>query len=103
MQAWPGLTAQRLSTATARTHLPMLPVAVSRRLEHERPSAGAGADPPRLCVFTTVALLAWLIGPTVVAAFALLGFIAYLRARRDGLRSSRCILRDTRLVLGYLA
>ena len=53
-------------------------------------------------MFTTVALLAWLIGPLVVAAFAGLGFAGYLRARRRGLRSSQCILRDTRLVLAYL-
>ena len=61
-----------------------------------------GHDPLRLCVFTTVALLAWLIGPLVVAGLAALGFAGYLRARRAGLTSSRCILRDTRLVLGYL-
>jgi len=53
-------------------------------------------------VFTTVALLAWVIGPMVVLGFAALGFAGYLRARRAGLTSSRCILRDTRLVLGYL-
>ena len=64
--------------------------------------ARAAADPLRLCVFTTVALLAWLVGPVVVVALAALGFVAYLRARRAGLTSSRCILRDTRLVLGYL-
>jgi len=60
------------------------------------------ADPLRLCVLTTVALLTWLIGPAVVAGLAVLGFIAYLRARRAGLASSRCVLRDTRLVLAYL-
>ena len=36
-------------------------------------------------------------------AFAALGFAGYLRARRAGLTRSRCVLRDTRLVLGYLA
>ncbi len=78
---------------------------MSRRQEkqHQRPGAATAADPLRLCVFPTVALLAWLLGPVVVAAFAGLGFAAYLRARRAGLTSSRCILRDTRLVLGYLA
>jgi hypothetical protein len=60
-------------------------------------------DPLRLCVFTTVALLAWLAGPLAVAGFALLGLLGYLRARRAGLRRSRCFLRDTRLVIGYLA
>jgi hypothetical protein len=66
-------------------------------------SAAATYDPLRLCVFTTVALLAWLIGPAVVVAFAALGFAGYARARRAGLTRSKCLLRDTRLVLGYLA
>jgi hypothetical protein len=60
-------------------------------------------DPLRLCVFTTVALLTWLLGPAVVVAFAGLGLAGYLRARRAGLTRSTCVLRDTRLVLGYLA
>ena len=60
-------------------------------------------DPLRLCVFTTVALLTWVLGPAVVVAFAALGFTGYLRARRAGLTRSKCVLRDTRLVLGYLA
>jgi hypothetical protein len=66
-------------------------------------SAAATYDPLRLCVFTTVALLTWLIGPAVVVAFAALGFAGYVRARRAGLTRSKCLLRDTRLVLGYLA
>ena len=68
------------------------------------PDAGAVAayDPLRLCVFTTLALLTWLLGPAVVVAFATLGFVGYLKARRAGLSRSRCVLRDTRLVLGYL-
>jgi hypothetical protein len=53
-------------------------------------------DPLRLCVFATVALLAWLFGPFAVLGFAALGFAGYWRARRAGLR-------DTRLVLSYLA
>jgi hypothetical protein len=65
-------------------------------------SASATYDPLRLCVFTTVALLTWVIGPAVVVAFAGLGFAGYLRARRAGLTRSKCVLRDTRLVLGYL-
>jgi hypothetical protein len=65
-------------------------------------SAAATYDPLRLCVFTTVALLTWLIGPAVVVAFAALGFAGYVRARRAGLTRSKCLLRDTRLVLGYL-
>ena len=59
-------------------------------------------DPLRLCVYATVALIAWLLGPFAVLGFAALGFIGYLRARRDGLRRSKCVLRDTRLVLTYL-
>ena len=65
-------------------------------------SASAPYDPLRLCVYATVALLAWLLGPLAVAGFAALGFAGYLRARRAGLTRSKCVLRDTRLVLGYL-
>lgn len=60
-------------------------------------------DPLRLCVYATVALLAWILGPLAVAGFAALGFAGYWRARRAGLTRSRCVLRDTRLVLSYLA
>lgn len=60
-------------------------------------------DPLRLCIFTTVALLGWVIGPFALAFFAALGFVGYWRARRAGLTRSRCLLRDTRLVLAYLA
>lgn len=60
-------------------------------------------DPLRLCVYATIALIAWLLGPWAVAGFAVLGFAGYWRARRAGLTRSRCFLRDTRLVLGYLA
>jgi len=63
----------------------------------------AGTDPLRLCVFATVALLGWLGGPFAVAVFAALGLAGYVRARRAGLQRSRCVLRDTRLVIGYLA
>lgn len=59
-------------------------------------------DPVRLCVYATVALLAWLIGPIAVVGFAVLGFVGYWRARRAGLDRSKCVLRDTRLVLAYL-
>jgi hypothetical protein len=37
-----------------------------------------------------------------VLAFAGLGFAGYWRARRAGLTRSKCLLRDTRLVLAYL-
>jgi hypothetical protein len=59
-------------------------------------------DPLRLCIFATVALLAWLAGPFAVLFFAGLGVAGYVRARRAGLEKSRCLLRDTRLVLAYL-
>ena len=60
-------------------------------------------DPLRLCVYATIALLAWVFGPLAVLGFAALGFAGYWRARRAGLTRSKCVLRDTRLVLGYLA
>nr|WP_236667257.1 hypothetical protein [Nonomuraea sp. K271] len=56
-----------------------------------------------MCVYATVALLAWLLGPWAVLGFAVLGFAGYWRARRAGLTRSKCLLRDTRLVLAYLA
>ncbi|NUP01180.1 MAG: hypothetical protein HOV96_21040 [Nonomuraea sp.] len=59
-------------------------------------------DPLRLCVYATVALLAWLLGPWAVLGFAALGFAGYWKARRAGLTRSKCLLRDTRLVLAYL-
>ena len=59
-------------------------------------------DPLRLCIFATVALLGWLLGPFALLFFAGLGFVGYLKARRAGLTHSKCLLRDTRLVLGYL-
>ena len=59
-------------------------------------------DPLRLCIFATVALLGWLLGPFALMFFAALGFLGYARARRVGLTHSKCVLRDTRLVLGYL-
>jgi hypothetical protein len=59
-------------------------------------------DPLRLCVYATIALLAWILGPIAVVGFAALGFVGYVRARRAGLTRSRCVLRDTRLVLAYL-
>ncbi|MEW9554564.1 hypothetical protein [Nonomuraea sp. NPDC050783] len=59
-------------------------------------------DPLKLCVYATVALLAWLLGPWTVLAFAALGFAGYWKARRAGLTRSKCLLRDTRLVLAYL-
>ena len=60
-------------------------------------------DPLRLCVFATIALLGWVLGPVALLGFAALAIVGYARARRDGLLRSRCRLGDTRLVLGYLA
>ncbi len=59
-------------------------------------------DPLRLCIFATIALLGWLLGPFALLFFAGLGFLGYVKARRAGLTRSKCFLRDTRLVLGYL-
>jgi hypothetical protein len=59
-------------------------------------------DPLRLCIYATIALLGWLLGPVALVGFAVLGFAGYWRARRAGLTRSKCFLRDTRLVLTYL-
>lgn len=59
-------------------------------------------DPLRLCVFATIALLGWVLGPVALLGFAVLAIVGYARARRDGLLRSRCKLGDTRLVLLYL-
>ena len=67
------------------------------------PAGEAPYDPLRLCIFATVALLGWLLGPVALLFFAGLGFVGYWQARRAGLTRSKCFLRDTRLVLGYLA
>lgn len=60
-------------------------------------------DPLPLCVYTTVALLAWIFTPALAAAvFGAVAFHAYWKAWRAGLRRSDCILRDPRLVMLYL-
>ena len=60
-------------------------------------------DPIRLCVYTTIALLAWLVSPPVMLmAMSALGIVGYLRAMRAGLTRSKCVLREPRLVLVYL-
>lgn len=59
-------------------------------------------DPLRLCIFATVALLGWLLGPFALVGFAVLGLVGYTKAFRAGLTRSKCFLRDTRLVIGYL-
>jgi hypothetical protein len=60
-------------------------------------------DPIRFCVYTTVALLAWLVSPPVmVMAMSGLGLWTYWRAVRAGLTRSKCVLRNPKLVLLYL-
>jgi hypothetical protein len=59
-------------------------------------------DPLRLCVFATVALLGWVLGPVALLGFSVLAIVGYAKARRGGLLRSRCKLGDTRLVLLYL-
>jgi hypothetical protein len=59
-------------------------------------------DPLHWCVFATVSLLTWALGPAVLLLFSGAGLIAYGRAWSRGRRHSRCLLRDTRLVLLYL-
>jgi hypothetical protein len=76
-----------------------------RIVEPDRAESGAPTpyDPLRLCIFATVALLGWVLGPLALAFFAVLGIVGYTRARRAGLLRSRCLLGDTRNVLAYLA
>jgi hypothetical protein len=69
----------------------------------EQSGAPTPYDPLRLCIFATVALLGWVLGPLALAFFAVLGIVGYSRARRAGLLRSRCLLGDTRNVLAYLA
>lgn len=65
--------------------------------------AAAPFDPLRLCIFTTIALLAWLLTPPLVVVWmATLGLLGYGKAYRAGLTKSKCYLRDVRLVLLYL-
>jgi len=46
----------------------------------------AAYDPLRFCIFTTIALLSWVLSPpVVVAALGGVGLWAYARARRQGL------------------
>lgn len=60
-------------------------------------------DPLPLCVYATVALLAWIFTPALMAAvFGAIAFRAYWKSWRAGLRRSDCLLRDPRLVMLYL-
>lgn len=70
----------------------------------EPPAAETPFDPLRLCIFTTIALLAWLLTPPLVVVWmSSLALLAYWKAHRAGLTRSRCYLRDVRLVLLYLS
>ena len=61
-------------------------------------------DPIRYCVFTTVAIIAWVFSaPAAVALMSGMGLWAYVDAYRKGLRQTKCILRDPRLTIVYLA
>lgn len=60
-------------------------------------------DPLKYCVWTTVALLSWVLTPAaMVAFFGIQGVLAYRRSWKAGLRKSDCLLRDPRLVMAYL-
>jgi hypothetical protein len=72
------------------------------RAEERAGSAEPPYDPLRLCVFATVALLGWVLGPWALLGFSVLAVVGYARARRAGLLRSKCKLGDTRLVLLYL-
>jgi hypothetical protein len=66
-------------------------------------STEAPFDPLRLCVYTTIAVIAWLITPPAAVVWtSTLALFGYVRAHRAGLTRSRCYLRDVRLVLAYL-
>lgn len=93
--------AKRIAAGTPpSTAVPAVGGGSARRAVAE-PVAEAPYDPLRLCVYATVALLGWLAGPFALVVFAAVGFVGYGKARRAGLMRSRCILRDTRLVLAY--
>ena len=72
------------------------------RLHGQETAAEPPFDPLRLCVFATVAVLGWVLGPWALLGFATLAIVGYGRARRAGLLRSKCKLGDTRLVLLYL-
>ena len=66
------------------------------------PAPVPALDPLRYCVMTTVALIAWALGPAAVLLMAGVGFAAYWRATRTGLVRTRCVLRYPALVMAYL-
>lgn len=80
------------------------PPAAFTQIPQHSPAEEKLYDPLPLCIYTTIALIAWLITPPLtVAIFGTLGVVGYARARRRGLAKSRCKLGDTRMVIAYLA
>jgi hypothetical protein len=68
-----------------------------------RGSPAPAYDPLRFCIFTTIALIAWLVGaPAAVLLLSGIGLVAYGRAIRGGLTRSKCVLRRPALVMLYL-
>lgn len=60
-------------------------------------------DPVRYCVYTTIALIAWVVTPAAAVVWLSgLGLWGYGKAWRAGARRSRCLLRDIRIVFAYL-
>ncbi|HKV06736.1 MAG TPA: hypothetical protein VJ725_01275 [Thermoanaerobaculia bacterium] len=60
-------------------------------------------DPLPFCIWTTVAVISWIVTPAVAAAaFGIVGLRAYARAWKAGLRRSNCVLGDLRWVMLYL-
>lgn len=59
-------------------------------------------DPLRLCIFATVAAIAWLAGPLALVFFAALGIRGYAVAISGGLTRTRCLWHDPRLSVLYL-
>lgn len=84
------------------SHLTPTTPALGQRDERVAPPDGTPLDPLRLCVNTTVALLACVFGPIALLAFAITAIAGYARARRAGLMRSKCLLGSTRNVLVYL-
>jgi hypothetical protein len=70
----------------------------------EPPAGSPRREGVAACTLTAVALLAWLIGPApTVALTSGVGLVGHLARARQAHRAGTCILRDTRLVLAYLA
>ena len=60
-------------------------------------------DPVRYCIFTSVALLAWVFGaPVIVMLMSAIGLFLYVNAYQKGLRRTACFLRDPLIAIAYL-